>query len=74
MTLEEALERVSKLIGQALDWTKLEAFLPPDASSALRKSALASSFAAVLELAKRGTIDLQQDGSFEPLMLRAKAR
>ena len=73
MTLEEALERVSKLIGQALDWTKLEAFLPPDASSALRKSALASSFAAVLELAKRGTIDLQQDGSFEPLMLRAKA-
>lgn len=73
MTLEEALERVSKMIGQALDWTKLEAFLPPNASSALRKSALASSFAAVLELAKRGTIDLQQEGSFEPLMLRAKA-
>lgn len=73
MTLEEALERVSKMIGQALDWTTLEAFLPPDAGSALRKSALASSFAAVLELAKRGTIDLQQEGSFEQLMVKAKA-
>jgi segregation and condensation protein A len=56
-----------------MSWTQLEAFLPPDASDALRKSALASSFAAVLELAKRGTIDLQQDGSFAPLLLRARA-
>ena len=73
MTLEEALERVSKMVGQALSWTQLETFLPPEIIPGLRKSALASSFAAVLELAKRGTIDLQQDGSFEPLMLRAKA-
>jgi segregation and condensation protein A len=73
MTLEEALERVSAMVGAALNWTQLEAFLPPDASVALRRSALASSFAAVLELAKRGKIDLQQDGSFAPLLLRAKA-
>ena len=72
MTLEEALDRVSTMIGTALDWTMLEAFLPPDAGFALRKSALASSFAAVLELAKRGRIDLQQDGTFEPLMLRVR--
>lgn len=73
MTLEEALERVSKLVGQAFSWTQLELFLPPETIPGFRKSALASSFAAVLELAKRGTIDLQQDGSFEPLMVRAKA-
>ena len=73
MTLEEALERVSKMVGQAISWTQLETFLPPDTIPGLRKSTLASSFAAVLELAKRGTIELQQDGSFEPLMLRAKA-
>lgn len=73
MTLEEALERVSAMIGSALDWTQLEAFLPRDADFALRKSALASSFAAVLELAKRGTIDLRQEGTFAPLLLRAKA-
>jgi segregation and condensation protein A len=73
MTLEEALDRVSVMVGAALDWTRLEAFLPHDAGLGLRKSALASSFAAVLELAKRGKIDLQQDGSFAPLLLRARA-
>ena len=73
MTLEEALERVSRMVGQVVSWTQLESFLPPETIPGLRKSALASSFAAVLELAKRGTIELQQDGSFEPLMVRAKA-
>jgi segregation and condensation protein A len=73
MTLEEALDRVSAMLGAALDWTVLEAFLPPDAGFALRKSALASSFAAVLELAKRGKIDLAQDGTFGPIRVRAKA-
>ena len=73
MTLEEALERVSRMVGQVVSWTQLESFLPPETIPGLRKSALASSFAAVLELAKRGAIELQQDGSFEPLMLRAKA-
>ena len=73
MTLEEALDRVSAMVGQAISWTQLESFLPIETVPGLRKSALASSFAAVLELAKRGRIELQQDGSFEPLMLRAKA-
>jgi segregation and condensation protein A len=74
MTLEEALHRVSAMIGQAIEWTQIEAFLPVDADPALRKSALASSFLAALELAKRGVIDLQQTASFAPLMLRVKAR
>jgi segregation and condensation protein A len=73
MTLEEALERVSRMVGQVVSWAQLESFLPPETMPGLRKSALASSFAAVLELAKRGTIELQQDGSFEPLTVRAKA-
>ncbi len=73
MTLEEALERVSAMIGRAIEWTSIEAFLPEFAEPALRKSALASSFVAALELAKRGTIDLQQTDSFAPLMVRMKA-
>lgn len=72
MTLEEALERVSSMIGRAIEWTAIEAFLPISADPALRKSALASSFVATLELAKRGTIDLQQDGTFAPLLVRKK--
>ncbi len=73
MTLEEALDRVSSMIGRAIEWTAIEAFLPVAADPALRKSALASSFVAALELAKRGTIDLQQDGTFTPLLVRKKA-
>jgi segregation and condensation protein A len=72
MTLEEALERVSAMIGRAIDWTQIEAFLPIGADPALRKSALASSFLAALELAKRGRIELQQESSFAPLMLRVR--
>lgn len=72
MTLEEALDRVSSMIGRAIEWTAIEAFLPVAADPALRKSALASSFVAALELAKRGTIDLQQDGTFAPLLVRKK--
>ncbi len=72
MTLEEALERVSAMIGRAVDWTSIEAFLPIDAEPALRKSALASSFVAALELAKRGAVDLQQEATFAPLLLRVK--
>jgi segregation and condensation protein A len=72
MTLEEALERVSAMIGRAINWTQIEAFLPTCEDPALRKSALASSFLAALELAKRGRIDLRQEHSFAPLMLRVK--
>ena len=73
MTLEEALDRVSSMIGRAVNWTAIESFLPDNADPAQRKSALASSFVAALELAKRGTIDLQQDAIFAPLKIRLKA-
>ncbi len=72
MTLEEALERVSAMIGMAVAWTDIQSFLPLQAEPQLRKSALASSFVAALELAKRGTIDLQQHDTFAPLMIRMK--
>lgn len=72
MTLEEALERVSTMIGQAINWTDIHSFLPSFADPQLRRSALASSFVAALELARRGTLDLQQEDSFAPLYLRAR--
>ena len=73
MTLDDAIARVSALIGRALDWTTLEAFLPADPDPAYRKSALASSFAAALELARQGRLELAQDAAFAPLMVRARA-
>jgi segregation and condensation protein A len=73
MTLDEAIERVSKMIGLALDWTMLESFLPPSRDPQFRRSALASSFLAALELARRGRLDIAQDGAFAPIRLRAAA-
>ena len=71
LTLEEAIERVSRMIGAAVEWTRLEAFLPHTLDPQFRKSALASSFVAALELAKRGTLEIAQARPFDPITLRA---
>lgn len=73
MTLEQAIERVSRMVGALIDWTSLEAFLPTEASGDYRRSALASSFVAALELARQGRLSLMQEEAFAPLMLRSSA-
>ena len=70
MTLDSALERGSAMLGVTLDWMDIRDFLPPRAEPALRKSALASSFVAALELARLGRAELEQEGAFEPLRIR----
>ena len=71
MTLETALDRVSALLGVRVDWASLETFLPAG-SERMRRSALASSFLAALELAKQGRAELRQQAAFAPLYLRAR--
>ncbi|MES2119464.1 MAG: ScpA family protein [Pseudomonadota bacterium] len=73
MTLEEAIDRVARMIGTALDWTLLESFLPVTEDLQFRKSALASSFLAMLELARRGRLDFAQDDAFAPISLKRAA-
>jgi segregation and condensation protein A len=70
MSLDSALARVSAMLGVTLDWLELREFLPPHAEPRLRRSALASSFVAALELAKMGRAELAQDEIFGPLRLR----
>ncbi len=75
MTLDSALARVSAMLGLALDWMELREFLPPESGDAwqdprLRRSALASSFVAALELARMGKAELAQESTFGPLRLR----
>jgi len=71
--LETALERLRNSLGVAADWTDLARFLPPgwDGRGPRRRSALASTFAATLELAREGRVELRQSEVFGPLMLRA---
>jgi segregation and condensation protein A len=70
MTLDVAIARISALVGSAIDWAAIERFLP-DGDARFRRSALASSFLAALELARQGRVELRQDGVFAPLYLRA---
>jgi len=70
MTLDSALDRVQAMLGVTLDWMTLEEFLPPHAEPRLRKSAMASSFVAALELARLGKAELAQDEAFGTLRLR----
>lgn len=73
--IDAALERLRRLVGAVPEWADLANFLPEDwrAHPARRKSAMASSFVATLELAKQGLIDLRQDETFAPILVRARA-
>jgi segregation and condensation protein A len=74
MTLEEAIERVGRMLGIAIEWTSIEVFLPITDDPQLRRSALASSFVAALELARRGRLHLDQTSAFAALRVRIAAR
>ena len=71
MTLDDAIARLSSLLETSIEWTAIERFLPLSASAQFRRSALASSFVAALELARQGRVELQQRSPFAPLYLRA---
>ncbi|MAX00565.1 MAG: segregation/condensation protein A [Sphingomonas sp.] len=72
MTLETAIRRVESMLGERIDWAMLASFLPDAADPGFRKSALASSFLAALELARQGKVELRQQSAFAPLYLKAR--
>ncbi|HQU68282.1 MAG TPA: ScpA family protein [Albidovulum sp.] len=73
-TMEQALERMRGLIGFAGEWTDLSSYLPDGwtADPSRRRSATAATFAATLELAKQGQIELRQGETFAPISIRRK--
>ena len=74
-SLDDALRHLAPFIGQLREWRELAAFLPAEMRGSLfRRSALASTFAASLELARTGRIELRQDRPFGPIYLRSATR
>ena len=71
MALDEAILRVERMLGMAIEWTRIEAFVPASLDLAYARSALASSFVAALELARQGRLELLQDAPFAALEVRA---
>ena len=70
-TLEAALHRIEAMLGRIGDWTAIAAFLPRDGNPDFRRSALASTVVATLELARRGSLDIRQDAAFGPILVKA---
>lgn len=71
-TIEAAAKRLSAMIGRAVNWVSLLSFLPDEiAGSLLYRSAVASTFAATLEMARSGQLSLRQDNPFGPILVRA---
>jgi len=75
-SMDQALERLKTLMGVAIDWGQLTSFLPEGwgLDPVKRRSAVASTFAASLELAKRGEVELKQAETFAPIFLRPRQR
>ncbi len=73
-TMEQALERLRRMIGFTGDWTDLSVFLPDGWSGdpARRRSATAATFAAALELARQGRLEIRQADTFAPIHYRQK--
>ncbi len=71
-TMEEALDRMRHLIGFSGDWTDLSQFLPDGWGNdrTRRRSATAATFAATLELARQGKLEIRQSDSFAPISIR----
>ena len=73
-TLEQALERMRGLIGFAGGWVDISSYLPEgwDGDPERRRSSTASTFAASLELAKEGKVDLRQAEHYAKIELRKR--
>ncbi|OQM75957.1 segregation and condensation protein A [Manganibacter manganicus] len=74
-SLKQARDLLTRLVGSLDDWTELDRFLieyltKPEE----RRAALASSFAATLEMVREGYLEMRQHEAFAPLYLRGRQR
>ncbi len=83
LSVEAAIERLSQMIGRLPGWTLLSQFLPSyepsqvgngEQRKLVGRSAVAAMFGASLELAKRGVVNIRQDGDFQPIYIRSASK
>ncbi|MDH2326108.1 ScpA family protein [Cereibacter sp. SYSU M97828] len=74
-TMEQALDRMRGFLGTLVEWSDLTEWLPEgwDGHPMRRRSSTAAHFAAMLEMAKRGQIELRQGDTFAPIQIRRRA-
>ena len=70
-SMDDALRRLERLVGRIPEWRTLVSFLPGGLRGVVGRSAVAATFAASLELARAGKLQLRQDTAFGPIYLRS---
>ncbi len=72
-SMDDALGRLRSVLGKMPEWSTLESFLPEDLRSGLpKRSAIAATFAASLELVRDGHAEIRQDSRFGPIYFRSR--
>lgn len=74
-SLVDARELLTSMLGEVGEWTVLDRYLlqyVPDPS--MRVTAMASAFAASLELVREGSLQIRQEGAFRPIYMRRGTR
>ncbi|MGB0844238.1 MAG: segregation and condensation protein A [Alphaproteobacteria bacterium] len=71
-SFEQAISRMRAYLGKIPDWSLLQSFLPDEMKESLfARSAIANTFLVTLQMVRRGELEMQQDGTFEPIFLRS---
>ncbi len=74
-SLSDARLILTRMIGEISDWTALEHYLLRYMTTPKeRATAIASAFAASLEMVREGKLEIRQDGAFEPIYMRRGPR
>ena len=74
-SLTEARGELERLLGMTLDWAPLDRLLAEFmVDPVLRRTALASSFTASLEMTREGALEIRQAKLFAPLLIRRRER
>ena len=74
-SLREAREELERLLGITCDWAPLDQLIAEFlVEPELRRTALASSFTATLEMTREGALEIRQSKLFAPLLIRRRER
>ena len=73
-SLGEARAALERLVGGGQDWRRIDEFLIAYVvDPSMRTTALASSFAATLEMVREGALEVSQTAAFAPIYVRKRA-
>jgi segregation and condensation protein A len=72
-SLAEARAALERLLGQAMDWSRLDEYLLAYmVEPSLRPTIVASSFASALEMVREGVAEIHQHAAFAPIYMRRR--